>query len=281
MRCSPPMSSDDCEVLSPTSADAAKDVQIRRTVVVHYHIFKNAGTSVDELLRANFGARWVAREFPYSAKRHSNSDLVAKFLEHHSEVVAMSSHTARPPLPQLAGATVFPVLFLRHPIDRLGSVYAFQRRRCDMPATSLAKQEDFAGYLRNQLSRPRQARNLQTFILAGFAPLEIENERERALWALENLPFIGLVEAYEASISQLVSLLRKQFPRFRIVRARRNVAPSRPRTLDQRLARIRHQLGADLYTEICLANEVDLEIFAIIRKRYPTTPRGLFSSLAP
>ena len=34
-----------------------------RKIVFHYHLFKNAGTSVDEMLKASFGPAWVTREF--------------------------------------------------------------------------------------------------------------------------------------------------------------------------------------------------------------------------
>ena len=34
-----------------------------RTVILHYHLFKNAGTSVDRLLQRNFPDAWATREF--------------------------------------------------------------------------------------------------------------------------------------------------------------------------------------------------------------------------
>lgn len=34
----------------------------RRRVIVHHHIFKNAGVSFDHLLHESFGARWATLE---------------------------------------------------------------------------------------------------------------------------------------------------------------------------------------------------------------------------
>jgi hypothetical protein len=31
----------------------------QRKVVIHYHLFKNAGTSVDRMLKEIYGERWV------------------------------------------------------------------------------------------------------------------------------------------------------------------------------------------------------------------------------
>jgi len=34
-----------------------------RTILIHYHLFKNAGTSLDAVLKENFGDKWITREF--------------------------------------------------------------------------------------------------------------------------------------------------------------------------------------------------------------------------
>jgi hypothetical protein len=36
---------------------------IERTIILHYHLLKNAGTSVDPILKRNFGDKWATREF--------------------------------------------------------------------------------------------------------------------------------------------------------------------------------------------------------------------------
>ena len=34
-----------------------------RTIILHYHLFKNAGTSIDSILQENFGEQWITKEF--------------------------------------------------------------------------------------------------------------------------------------------------------------------------------------------------------------------------
>ena len=118
-------------------------------VIIHYHIFKNAGTSLDLMLERNFAQQWTEAEFPPRDKDGlSNSRLVEDFLREHPNLLALSSHTAQLPLPKLE-REVFPIVFIRHPLDRLMSAYAFERvQKADTHGARLAKQHDFAGYVR-------------------------------------------------------------------------------------------------------------------------------------
>ncbi len=187
-------------------------------LVLHYHLFKNAGTSVDEILVRNFGPLWATEEFPPCGMK-SNVAAVETYLRGRPDLVALSSHTALLPVPDLGGRKVIPVLFIRHPIDRLKSAYEFERRQgADTFGSRLAKESDFAGYLRGLLASPqnRQARNFQAHRLAFNDSPEVGREEERALRTLGSLEFVGLVEAFEASMQRLVALLRTYFAEFRI-----------------------------------------------------------------
>src|SRR5208282_4106023 len=93
-------------------------------LLVHYHIYKNAGTSVDKNLSDSFGENWKICEGSSENFRFSNGDIEA-FAKANPGVCAISSHRA-PPSPSLRRS--FPILFLRHPIERARSVYYFARR---------------------------------------------------------------------------------------------------------------------------------------------------------
>src|SRR6185437_1347384 len=143
-------------------------------LVFHYHLFKNAGTSVDEMLKINFGDKWEQGEFRHPAGKHSDTDEVAAFLRLRPHLRAFSSHTALLPLPEI-GRLVFPIFFIRHPIDRINSAYSFERRQiADTHGARLAKEQDFPGYVRRLLESPGngQARNFQTSRLARNEPPE-------------------------------------------------------------------------------------------------------------
>lgn len=241
-----------------------------RVLLFHYHLFKNAGTSVDEMLKDNFGHRWDQKEF--SARPPGRNALeVEAYLRSRPDLDAFSSHTANLPLPVLKGRKVFPLFFLRHPIDRIRSAYAFERKQqADTFGAALAKQEDFAGYARALLEHPthRQTRNFQTYRLAFAQPVGCGSELERAQATLAALPFIGLVETFEPSLERLQALLEPLFPGFEAVFKRKNVTQSNAQTLQQRLERIAQELGPPLNDALWGANADDLALFESVREQY-------------
>lgn len=240
-----------------------------RPLLFHYHLFKNAGTSVDEMLRSNFGDRWAAQEFHVS--RRENAGAVAEFIRCASHLLAVSSHTALLPPPQLPGITIFPIIFIRHPIDRLRSAYEFERQQnANTAGARLAKTHDFAGYVRDLLRNlhQRHIRNFQTLRLSHNEPASKGPELQRALRAVNNLPFVGLVERFDDAIDRLQAKLQPLFPDFRARPVHQNATRARQAALDDRLADVERALGKDLYTEVRAANADDLAIYSMISSEY-------------
>lgn len=244
--------------------------------VLHYHTFKNAGSSFDETLRQSFGGDWVEQEFTVSAKQ-SNADEVQAFLLDNPGLKALSSHTARLPLPQIPGVRVFPVFFFRHPILRLQSAYRFESRQdADTFGSRLARGNDFAGYIQGLFDAPtnRQVRDFQTHRLA-FGDDEGVSEAERALRTLRDLPFVGLVEAYDESLRRLDAALSPIIRGFRPAYVRKNVTAVRDDlSVAEQLGEVRAELGDDLYLRLEANNLTDLHIFNMVAGSYglPTTP---------
>ncbi len=114
-----------------------------RPCLIHYHIYKNAGTSVDSLLQKSFGPRWSVFEGG-SATDIISSERLAEFLAARPDLLAISSHLARPPLPC---ESAYPIVFLRHPIERARSVYAFAAADPHQPDHEIAKARGFRGYV--------------------------------------------------------------------------------------------------------------------------------------
>ncbi|OGA74841.1 MAG: hypothetical protein A3G81_16875 [Betaproteobacteria bacterium RIFCSPLOWO2_12_FULL_65_14] len=236
-----------------------------RAVILHYHLFKNAGTSVDAVLKQNLPGRWATREF----ERPGRQEEVAGWVKSQPACVAFSSHTASLPPPRIPGVEVIPVLFVRHPIDRIGSVYAFERKQeAQTRGARLARAHDLAGYIRARLATKgdRQCRNFHAAGLAAAIPGPAAAEEARALEALRRLPFVGLVEDFEASMRRLESVLAPHFPGFRGWSARKNVTRDRAGDMEQRVAKIRSEIGEPLYEELVAANAIDLKIHAAVKQ---------------
>jgi SAM-dependent methyltransferase len=255
---------------SGTAAGAAVSAETaRRPIIIHYHFFKNAGTSVDAILQRNFGAGWTSREYP----PRSTPNAAREFLVANPQIAALSSHTLPLPPPNIPDAEILPILFIRHPLDRLKSAYLFERhQRADTEGSRLARQHDFAGYLRARLAVPgdRSCRNFHTYRLAMGEPADSGSEWERALRAFERLPFIGSVEAFDASLAALEEMAKPWFPEFRVFQARENVSRA-PSSIEDRLPQLEDELGAETFEMIAAANADDLELYRRALARYSVT----------
>jgi hypothetical protein len=193
-----------------------------RTIILHYHLFKNAGTSVDAILKRNFGDKWVTQEFPPMGE--NNTALVEEWIRETPEAVAYSSHTMMGAIPQLEGVRVISFMLLRDPFERIKSAYRFERtQQADTWGAKLAKEHDFEGYVRARLARPgdRQCRNFQTYRLASLMPSE-GKELERAKHVLEELKVVGRVEAFDEAIERLADVLATAYPKFSATKVKAN-----------------------------------------------------------
>ena len=133
----------------------------------------------------------------------------------------------------------------------------------------MANEFDFPTYVITRLANPRDrfCRNAQTWRLAVGTRPDFGSMLERALCTAERLPFVGCVEAFDASVQVLQRLFAPHFPEFRTFAAYENVL--RPgKTLDERLADIKGELGHALYDELVAANTDDLTLHREILARY-------------
>lgn len=200
---------------------------MERTIILHYHLFKNAGTSLDKILKDNFGSKWVTKEFPH--KGGNNTPEVETWIAETPDALAFSSHTMLGPLPMVDGVRVIPIMLLREPIARIRSAYQFERnQKADTWGANLAKEHDFEGYVRARLAREsdRQCRNFQTSRLAATMPGN-DSEFSRALLAAEVLHTVGVlgtVANFDKAISDLAVRSATAFPELEMQSARENTS---------------------------------------------------------
>ena len=219
-----------------------------RTVILHYHLFKNAGTSIDSILRSSFGDKWVTQEFP--AEGNDNSGLVAEWIKSTPDAVVFSSHTAVGPLPQIDGVKIIPIFFLRDPVARIESAYWFERNQgADTWGSQLARVHDLVGYVDARLGREgdRQCHNFQASRLAAFFPgPETEIERaSKALAMLNKIGVLGIVEAFDHSLTRMNTVLQRDFPDFRGVSTHKNVSSKGKSSMSPALRARLNEVNAD------------------------------------
>ncbi|WP_177172510.1 sulfotransferase family 2 domain-containing protein [Paracoccus alkenifer] len=167
---------------------------------MHYHIYKNAGTSFDHVLRHNYGARHECFDGPFPFFSIDQEQL-DRIIMRRPDTVAFSSHQVALPQPSSLDYRVLAAVFLRNPFLRIASIYRFKRGperadgtalatlppdelRAELAAQGLAdpppfdatstgiaaQQHDFAGWIEHCLSVPAETvhvSNAQTRFLAA------------------------------------------------------------------------------------------------------------------
>ena len=241
-----------------------------KTIVAHYHLFKNAGTSVDAILAENFGSNWQEIEFK-KTKQRSNSHLVRDWICQHPHLAAFSSHTALFPVPTIANINLIPIVFLRHPIIRLWSVYKFERKHKKIlnESIQLAQKCDFAGYLNYQLDRPlnRSCRNFQTYRFSWLDAQDSLTELERALNGLNSLSIVGIVEKFERSMKYYCQAIASYYPSFKFKLVHKNITTSHNISIAEKLDQISSHLDRATYQRLLEANSDDLQLYDAATKK--------------
>lgn len=241
-----------------------------KVIIAHYHLFKNAGTSVDVILAENFGSAWQEIEFKKNSQQ-SNSPLVRKWLLNHREILAFSSHTAMFPLPVIDNIYSIPIVFLRHPLARLWSVYKFERKHKKIlnKSIELAQKYDFAGYLNCLLDRShdRSCRNFQTYRFSWLSSVPNSSELDKALRGLNSLPIVGIVEEFDRSMKYYGDAIAQYYPSFQLKSVRKNTTSQRNLSLEEQLDQVRSNLDRATYQRLLDSNRDDLQLYEAAKSK--------------
>ncbi len=211
-----------------------------RTVVLHYHLFKNGGTSIDSILRANFGEAWITKEF--STAGDDNSKEVADWIQSEPYAVAFSSHTMVGPIPKIPGVRILSLVNLRDPVSRIYSAYRFEReQKVETFGAILARHTTFEGYVRCRLALPhdRQCRDFQTGRLATASKGQ-GSELDRASRGLEQFDIVGRVEQFDETLNLMHEMLAHYFPDIQVENLHHNKSNQNQQEIPADLLQLLH-----------------------------------------
>ncbi|MEO1015842.1 MAG: hypothetical protein AAFX08_11710 [Pseudomonadota bacterium] len=243
----------------------------RRDVVYHCHLFKNAGTSVDDVLKRNFGDRWINTEFP-THDAHSLSDCLRSYIIANNYYDAVSSHTGNWWLGyEETKVAIRLVVFLRHPLLRIKSAYQFERtQEADTKGAQIARETDLAGYVAERLDNPGDfaLQNFQARRLGFMSAKVLSNVRQASNDAVARLAFLGLVERFNDSMERLEAYIRPAFPDFSTFETHKNATDAAARPIDERLDEMRAELGVALFDRLTAENALDLDIYQKVAARF-------------
>lgn len=232
--------------------------------ILHYHLFKNAGTSLDGILKENVNDKWLTKEFS-DIPNQGHKAAVEDWISENPENIAFSSHTATGPLPEVANRKLVSLLFVRSVADRMRSAYYFElKQESDSFGAKLAKTTDFPGYVnaRLDIKGDRLVRNCHVFRLASFVIDNEKSELERAIKALNIIDVVGMVEEFALSINVIEATLLPYLPNFAGTVTHRNVNETREKTLKGRNQKARAELGEETWKRLEECNQDDTILLA-------------------
>lgn len=239
-----------------------------RTVIIHNHLFKNAGTTIDWALRNNFGRGFVDHRDD-RMMMEGKAQYLLRFLRDHPHIQALSSHHLRQPLPQDKDIRLLLLTMYRHPVARAWSVYAFERKQkhINTLGARFAREHDFPEYVVWRMN-PEVPPSIRNFHVRKTLPVSIgyktpltEEDLTRAKVALENMPLVGIVERFDVSMVLFEQALRPYFSGLDLSYVPQNVNSSRKTTTEEQIDLVRDKLGRDLYGQFLECNAMDLELY--------------------
>lgn len=201
-----------------------------RPLLIHYHIFKNAGTSFEWSLAQSMGTGFRKLDSPIRGGIVSARDI-ARFAADNPEVKAISSHQAILPAPKIRGRNIITSILIRDPIARVRSIYAFERwQEVPSPGAIKAKELDFKGYVEWRLRTiPEVFCNYQVLFCSRTGPGDLKVTRlqlEQAIMNLDDIDIVGTVERYDEWLLLAQSILSEAFVDLSLSSSRQNVFAS-------------------------------------------------------
>jgi len=257
-----------------------------RNIIVHYHFYKNAGTSIDRILEDSFKGRWLSCDvkdisltetmkmefYRYTGEIGLHTRFSTKVLETiidtYRDRVAFSGHQFSLPFPENSDK-VFPIFFLRHPVSRLISGILFETREdgdllnSDGCLLRSIVREKFADERTNAFA------NFQALRLGNTNP-DIPGESFRLPDAqilsncrhvLESVPFFGIVEQFGESLRQMHDYLSDDFPEIKIENHWLNRSRQEDDGARNRLEVFREIVGNDIYVLVEDRNRLDMQLY--------------------
>ncbi len=244
----------------------------KRAVIIHCHMFKNAGTTFDWSLKRFFGRSFIDHRDNEKMIK-GGIDYLKGILRELPDVKALSSHHVQFPLPLANDIQLLPAILVRHPVDRVGSVYSFERgQTLSTPSSVNARRMAFAEYIEWCMNpdAPAVIRNYQTLYLMGRAasPNELikEEEFDALIESLSHYPLLGVVDQYDQSMVLFEKELSKMYPQIYLSYVRKNVSAGRKADLEERIDDVRQELEGSLFNLLIEKNSWDIKLYSAVKK---------------
>lgn len=246
-----------------------------RVVIIHNHLFKNAGSTIDWSLRRNFGKDFVDHRDDDNMRR--GAAYLGPYLADHHTVKALSTHHLTLPLPVVNNTRLMMMLMLRHPIERVQSVYNFERKQnhASTPGAIHARRYNLREYIEWRM-QPDIGATIRNFHTVRFLHAHeythkndiTEKEFALAVATLRSTEMLGLVERFDESIVLFEESLRPVFPEIDLSYRIQNVGSSKDVPREKRTGKLRKEIGEAVFTKLLNNNSWDLELYTLAEREF-------------
>lgn len=255
-------------------------VGAERVIVVHSHIFKNAGSTIDWALKRNFGDGFM--DHRDDAEMRKGPAYLGPYLAEAPHILALSSHHIKPPLPVVAGARLLAAMMFRHPIERVTSVYNFEKRQipANTPGARFASTHTLGEYVewRMRFDVPPTIRNFHVYrslpLPADWRRSVTADELEHAQDFVRSVPLLGVVARFNESMVLFEEVLRQFYPDIDLSYTPQNVGQP-PRSLEERIDTLRAEIADDVFRLLCERNAMDMRLYETAQRVFEERLAGI------
>lgn len=236
-----------------------------RFIWLHFHIFKNAGSTIEWILKRNFSDSFqIIHE--QGERGNISEEEIIKYLIEHPHINALSSHHFRYPRPEHSNLQFVDICFLRHPMDRLQSIYFHYRRATDdSEKSSFAKTMSLPEFLLWMIEvEPFNVINSQTCFMATGgkyffppSPLQLKVAMKR----VAEVRFLGVVDRFDESLMAAQFFLRPILPTIGLSYTPQNISENWQMKLTEKLERMKDLCGGELFSRLSKMNQSDEKLW--------------------
>lgn len=241
-----------------------------RFVILHYHLFKNAGSTIENMLDRNFGERFYRLDTADRDGRLSN-DVLLSYLKDNRQIQAISSHHLRHPVPAAQGFLFFDLCFFRDPLDRIRSIYDYLREKPSVgdPLSELAGKWSLADFVPRVIeTMPHHVNDVQVNLLANAGDYDhppSQADFDRAVKRMLETSWLGVVDRFNESIVGGQNLLDPAFPGMVCAVEPVNASGGLDDALHLRLQKFEKACGSRIYSDLVRLNMLDRELLRKVR----------------
>jgi hypothetical protein len=240
-------------------------------VLIHHHIFKNAGTSFNYALKQFFQANYCEYDLPNS--QIVTAQYLEKFILEHPQTKVISSHHACLPTPQGSNYRTISSVLLRHPLARIESIYKFERQQnADTQGAKQAKLLNFKEYVIWRLDKtPNMFCNYQTHYCSRTKQSEndikaTQQSLARAIDNLQNCAIVGLVERYTDFLKIAQRKLDYYYSGLTLEYQYLNATNRQQINTEKIKNNLKLKLGEKLVCLLEEGNQLDYQLYEVARK---------------